>query len=213
MSKSRQPSKRRATATGSPNSTTGGNGAQSQRKASEPTISNKDYKLLWGRAAARCAFADCRTRLTEAEGAATYGNVCHIVAESPNGPRGQSILTKAQRNSYPNLILLCSHHHDVIDADPTGPQNYPPELLHGIKAEHELWVEGALAPQADVAQVVYATVVDEISIALDLDSWNWFSDHAVRDLLPFNALEGAQHMKSRRLQIVWPGKKLTSKRT
>ena len=169
-------------------------------------ISTKDYKLLWGRAAARCSVADCRIKLTEPEGAATYGNVCHIVAESPDGPRGQSILTKNERNSYSNLVLLCAHHHDVIDAIPTGPQTYPVEVLHRIKTEHELWVEDTLAPQSDAAQLAYARVVDDITTAMSLNSWTWFSDHAIRDILPLEAVDASAYLERRLIQTVWPGK-------
>ncbi|WP_063002578.1 hypothetical protein [Nocardia mikamii] len=41
------------------------------------------------------------------------GEIAHIVADSPNGPRGDSPLTAAARNDYQNLILLCNQHHRV----------------------------------------------------------------------------------------------------
>ena len=43
------------------------------------------------------------------------GEIAHMVAESQDGPRGVSPLTIAQRNSYPNLLLLCLEDHKLVD--------------------------------------------------------------------------------------------------
>lgn len=173
-------------------------------KSTGPVLSAKDYKLLWGRAAARCAFENCRRKLTESAGTATYGNMCHIIAESPSGPRGRSPLEPRQRNSYSNLILLCSHCHDIIDAIPSGPRNYPVEILHQIKSEHELWVEETLAPQADIASAVHTRVIDDITTSLLLDRWATFTDVAVRDMLPSRTLDDAEYLQTRLQQTIWP---------
>jgi hypothetical protein len=73
----------------------------------------KDIKLLWSKAAGRCSI--CRTPLTynsdHGSNVSHVGEQAHIVAESDNGPRGNSILSLEERNSYPNLILLCPTHH------------------------------------------------------------------------------------------------------
>lgn len=49
---------------------------------------------------------------------AILGEMAHIVAESPDGPRGQSPLTPTERNNYENLLLLCNVHHQLIDDQP-----------------------------------------------------------------------------------------------
>jgi hypothetical protein len=69
-------------------------------------------RKLLQRSGNMCAFPGCGVLLT-AEGTpedpvVVLGEIAHIVAESPGGPRGESPLTAKQRNSYPNLILLCS---------------------------------------------------------------------------------------------------------
>ncbi|WP_426502469.1 hypothetical protein ACPPVO_33075 [Dactylosporangium sp. McL0621] len=65
-----------------------------------------------------CAFPGCRAALTaEASGAdrvAALGEMAHIVGESPNGPCGGSPLTRAERERYENLFLLCGHHHELV---------------------------------------------------------------------------------------------------
>jgi hypothetical protein len=65
-------------------------------------MSVKTTKMLWGgRAANRCAI--CRMELvmeaTETDDASVVGEACHIVAQSEEGPRGNSELTRQQRDS------------------------------------------------------------------------------------------------------------------
>lgn len=103
------------------------------------SISQKDIKLLWGRAASRCSFPNCRVKLTQDKNSVCesllIGEQAHIVAEEKNGSRGDSVLSISERNSYYNLILLCPTHHTIID---NNPEDYPIDKLHIIKAQHEL---------------------------------------------------------------------------
>jgi hypothetical protein len=62
------------------------------------------------------------------------GEICHIAATSPNGPRHDIKQTAAQRHGYDNLILLCAIHHAVIDDDPEA---YTVARLAKMKADHE----------------------------------------------------------------------------
>jgi SMODS-associated and fused to various effectors sensor domain len=102
-------------------------------------------KLLWGRAAGRCAMADCRVELFVTED--DYDPVCvigemgHIAASSNAGPRAHLELDMRARDSYENLILLCRNCHRKVD---TLKLSYPRERLLEIKANHEAWVRTAL---------------------------------------------------------------------
>lgn len=71
------------------------------------------------------------------------GEMAHIVAESPDGPRGDDPLPLDQRNLHTNLVLLCNNHHQIID-DPGNAAYYTVERLRGIKEKHERWVEQTL---------------------------------------------------------------------
>ena len=86
----------------------------------------------------RCAFPDCTNTLIEPgageSGPTVTGHVCHIHAVSPGGPRWKSGLTVEELNSSDNLILLCRHHHGVVD---TQPKYYTVEMLRNWKREHE----------------------------------------------------------------------------
>ncbi len=63
-----------------------------------------------------------RTRLSEDKNTSSesfpFGEQAHIVAEEEEGPRGKSVLSKEERNSYHNHILLCPNCHTKIDKAP-----------------------------------------------------------------------------------------------
>lgn len=101
----------------------------------------KDVKMLWGRAGNRCAFPDCRIKLTPDGKIDTLGEMAHIVAKSPQGPRGNSDMPIDKRDDYPNLILLCPTHHKMID---TFPEEWTIEKLLQLRQEHEQWVSSQL---------------------------------------------------------------------
>jgi hypothetical protein len=103
------------------------------------SITARDLKLLWSKAAGRCSICRIILMHDSLHRSASYpvGEQAHIVAESDNGPRGQSILLPEERDSYRNLILLCPTHHREID---TNEADYPVEKLYLIKQAHEMWV-------------------------------------------------------------------------
>ena len=110
-----------------------------------PTRSYKDrdLKLLWGLAAARCSHPNCRKPLikeaTEKDPHAVLGKIAHIndFSPSPNSPRTDPSLTVHELNAYENLILLCGDHHDEIDKQK---KTFPVETLLRWKNDHEAWV-------------------------------------------------------------------------
>jgi hypothetical protein len=147
-------------------------------------VSEKDVKLLWGRAAERCAFPDCRKVLSKTPETASpgypLGKQAHIVSHAPGGVRDDPALTQAERDSYANLILVCAEHHDVIDHEP---DIHTVAKLHEIKTQHELWVTEALSTPEDreklANELVYATLVDSASDNLSLASWKVWTAEAV----------------------------------
>ncbi|MDZ7703474.1 MAG: HNH endonuclease signature motif containing protein [Trueperaceae bacterium] len=145
-------------------------------------INQKDIKLLWGRSGNRCSI--CRKELTQdsraVDASFTLGEMAHIVGEKENAPRGTSILSPEERNSYHNLVLLCPTDHSLIDKNV---EDYPVEKLHQIKSEHELWVRETLGGSGDlrvqaeslaVTQIIDATVED-----CRLSTWKEWSGWAV----------------------------------
>lgn len=158
-------------------------------------ISQKDIKILWGKSGNRCAI--CKKELAFVEEGSIknvlVGEQAHIVAQNEDGPRGHSNLLLHERDSYPNLILLCANHHTVIDSDT---QKYSIEKLHQIKQEHELWVSeklsSVISESRQAENEVYATIIDAIVEKLDLVNWESWSSFAVSSsniLLPCDMID------------------------
>src|SRR5271169_2596998 len=81
--------------------------------------SPQTLKILWGRAAGRCAVPECRIDLVaDAKGhdpIVVIGDIAHIEASSDKGPRANRKLSAKDRDSYDNLILLCKNCHFRFD--------------------------------------------------------------------------------------------------
>src|SRR5258706_4633506 len=94
---------------------------------------------VWTRAAGRCEFASCNRFLV---GDALSGSrslnkayIAHIVADGPNGPRGEPMLSPQLADDPANLMLMCDEHHRLIDRE--APDDYPVERLREMKRRHE----------------------------------------------------------------------------
>jgi hypothetical protein len=131
-----------------------------------------------------------------------HGENCHIVAEKPDGPRGKSSLEVADRNRYPNLILLCANHHTIIDQDPTS---WPIELLHQIKSDHEVWIETQLAAAEETeATRYYSQMINRATEELLLARWAWVCDNAFRCILVEEFVDGINSFCEATRRAVWP---------
>lgn len=92
---------------------------------------------LWAKSAGQCAFPDCQNDLLDKWEQGVLGNKAHIVAQSPKGPRGHA-KPLGDIHSHQNLILLCAHHHQLIDGNP---EKFTIEFLQQLKLEHEQKIE------------------------------------------------------------------------
>lgn len=172
------------------------------------TISNRDTKILWTKAVGRCSMPSCRKKLIDdaSPGATSQSTIigenCHIVAEKKDGPRGISTLTKNERNSYPNLILFCRNHHAEIDQDV---KKWTIEKLHQIKSDHVIWAETLLTEaENSPAEKLYSKLINLATEKLLLEHWAWLTDHAIRDLLPLDFVEGVSDFGSVIFKTIWP---------
>jgi hypothetical protein len=99
----------------------------------EPTRpSQAMIKRLFAHSANRCPFPKCTSALVVGE--SVVGEICHIEADQPGGPRYNARQTPAERHGYDNLILMCPTHHKVIDDDE---ETYTVEKVKAMKAKHE----------------------------------------------------------------------------
>lgn len=136
-----------------------------------------DVKILYGKAAGRCAFPQCRTVLTlpgtAASKDAQIGQIAHIVAHSVSGPRGDNSYPKEKLDTYENWILLCPTCHKIID---TRPEEYPADMIRKIKQNHEQWVDETL--EAEMANISFAEL-DVAAKALAKGALNYSFDFKI----------------------------------
>ncbi len=103
----------------------------------------RDIKLLWGLAAARCSRPDCRDSLVEAATAADpeaiIGEIAHIVAHEDDGPRGEPSYPKEEREVGNELTMGLGKVREVGDyveqMDPILP-DFAERLKAGFIAEY-----------------------------------------------------------------------------
>lgn len=102
-------------------------------EASKNTIAK-----LWAKAAGRCEYDGCnkllyKDDLTSAEINRAF--VAHIVAASPDGPRGDATLSAQLADDIDNVMLMCHDHHRLIDHEQVA--EHPVERLREMKKKHE----------------------------------------------------------------------------
>ncbi|MBI2778769.1 MAG: HNH endonuclease [Gammaproteobacteria bacterium] len=120
-----------------------------------------DIKILYGLAAARCAFPKCRHELvlegTSADKTKQIGKIAHIVAHSQGGPRSDPTYPKHKLDTYENWLLLCPTCHDTVDAHEG---KHDVQFLRNLKIEHERWVQETL--NDSMSEVTFA----ELEVAI-----------------------------------------------
>jgi hypothetical protein len=97
---------------------------------------------LWGKAAGRCQYDGCNMPLwldliTKHEFNTAY--IAHIIADKPDGPRGDPVLSEKLKADLSNLMLLCDQHHRLIDNEDIA--GHPIERLRAMKEAHERRIE------------------------------------------------------------------------
>ncbi len=80
-----------------------------------------------------CAFPNCKNVLIDANGT-MIGDVAHICAAEPDGPRFSQKMSNDERRSFDNLLLLCVSHHRQVDGKNS---DVTVKELKKIKKKHE----------------------------------------------------------------------------
>jgi hypothetical protein len=117
------------------------------------SYSPKTLKVLFALSGNQCAHPECKNALiepaTEQSDIHVSAHICHIYAISTEGPRGKSGLTQQQLNAPENLILLCSHHHGIVDGQY---ETYPADMLKEWKRTHESKMQERLSADLETVQ-------------------------------------------------------------
>lgn len=95
-------------------------------------ISKETLRSLSLRSKNKCAFPSCDQPILN-EAGVYIGELCHIEAAMPGGPRYNPMQSDDERRSAENLIYMCHPHHVETD----DAVRYPVSALHAMKAAHE----------------------------------------------------------------------------
>jgi hypothetical protein len=140
-------------------------------KPSRPPIPPAIQNELWARAAGRCEFRGCNQlvyidRLTQKR--SNVSAISHIVAYSPDGPRGHPGRSKELQKDISNLMLTCRVHGKIVD-DRDKVAEYPEELLLEFKNEHEerIRILTGITENAQTHVLLVQAPVDRRDIAID----------------------------------------------
>jgi hypothetical protein len=172
----------------------------------------KTHKLLWGRSGNKCAMENCRNDLiageTETDNESIIGDEAHIVAKSPDGPRGISELTPKERDEYDNLVLLCRKHHKIVDDQHIF---YTIKKLKEIKQKHEEWVKVSLHLDKDKEkdELSYASYIDAIIRMFDFENWNNWTSALVshgQPAIKYKKLKELQTIPDFIISRFWPNR-------
>lgn len=93
---------------------------------------------LWAKAAGRCEYDGCNKLLYKDDLTSEEINrafVAHIVAASPDGPRGDATLSAQLVDDIDNVMLMCHDHHRLIDREQVSEHSV--ERLREMKKKHE----------------------------------------------------------------------------
>lgn len=138
-------------------------------------ISEPVRYLLWAKSAGRCEFDGCnkplwRDNLTQIE--MNFADVAHIIGNSPDGPRGDVILSDAYCNDVSNLMLMCMDHHRMIDRII---KVYNDEVLRQMKMIHEERIERLTEIKTDKTShvLIYRGMIGEHQPKIDYrEAWS-----------------------------------------
>jgi hypothetical protein len=133
---------------------------------------------LWVKSGGRCEFPGCnkeawRDDLTMQED--NFAHVAHIVAASPDGPRGDQVLSEELDTDFENLLLLCQTHSKLIDG--AHKSDYSVEQLKQYKREHEerIQLQTSLGPDLKTTVVRFESPIGErrVPVAIAQESLSW----------------------------------------
>lgn len=102
------------------------------------SITPKNQNLLWAISGGRCEYEGCNKILhTDILTKKRYNSayIAHIVADKPDGPRGDIVRSKLLCDNIGNLMLLCNEHHNLIDK--VDVKGHPESRLLVMKRQHE----------------------------------------------------------------------------
>jgi hypothetical protein len=164
--------------------------------------SKSTLKALGAVSGNRCAFPSCLAPIYDTKHGKLVGQVAHIKAESPLGPRYDKNQTDAERHGFDNLIFMCAHHHLVID-DPANLSQYTVETLIRMKRHHEAAAQNTIMTE-DVLERIVQKAVEAVAGHLPAQ-WVWtkYKDDIVVRIRKTPEAEAALEERGEDIASVW----------
>lgn len=100
-----------------------------------------------------CAFPGCVAPIYDTEHDGFVGEVCHIKAKSPGGPRYDPNQTDEERNGFDNQLLMCQPHHSIVD-NPANLTVFTVEVLQEYKRNHESRFQNTIMTEDLISRLV-----------------------------------------------------------
>lgn len=123
------------------------------------SYSNATIAALTTLARGGCYYPECNVPILRMIDDEPFLNleIAHMRAFEDNGPRSEEDLDLRERNSFGNLILLCTPHHKLVD----GPRSeeFPVEILEAWKDARESDGVDALAGLTDLTEDKLAKMI------------------------------------------------------
>jgi len=124
---------------------------------------------LWVLSGGRCEFPSCnelvwRDRLTLKED--NFAHMAHIIAASPNGPRGDEKLSPKLQTDYNNLLLLCFKHSRLIDGKNSDGYTTEQLIEYKIKHEERIQRQTALGPENETTVVRFQSPIKDRRVSI-----------------------------------------------
>ena len=107
------------------------------KKGRGKEISQKTAWKVWAEAGGCCMYEGCAADLSGISlhtKVARIGYLAHIIASSPDGPRGNGERSAQLSDDPENIMLMCDAHHRLIDS--YAPLEHPEERLQGMRRHH-----------------------------------------------------------------------------
>lgn len=124
---------------------------------------------LWAKAAGRCEYDGCNKLLYKDDLTSediNRGFVAHIIAASPDGPRGDVVLSAQMVDDIGNVMLMCHDHHRLIDHEQVT--EHTVDRLRAMKKKHEDRVREVteIAAAKISVPVVYGTNIGKEAVSI-----------------------------------------------
>lgn len=157
---------------------------------SKTTVPNTTKIMLWAQAAGRCQYDGCNQQLFLDKITKTFMDsayIAHIIADQPDGPRGDSIQSRLLAKDLSNFMLACDVHRRMIDIEQVT--QHPVDRLRSMKREHEQRINllTSLVPEKQSHVLLYGGSIGNHSPVLSfqkaaqamLPEWYPADQHAI----------------------------------